>query len=188
MGFQELPSVLGDRGELPQLTTSAGEPAFGGRGHFLLQKGFEFSILKLLWFFFFLKGSLKITTEWQVLGIHARKTNSVTEGVNKSRRKSCSTIAISELGKWRQEDSGHTATWVDRRDYCLLAQWLSRVCLNFAGSCMCLQDTNNLIPLVSGAKVQPSSDLSPSFLASDEDALLYMTRSPVALTGLTLTM
>lgn len=178
---------------MPHLTTSAGEPAFGGRGHFLLQKGFEFSILKLLWFFFFfplllLKGSLKITTEWQVLGIHARKTKSVTEGVNKSRRKSCSTLAISELGKWRQEDSGHTATWADHADYCLLAQWLSRVRLNFAGSCMCLQDTNNSIPLVSGAKPQPPSDLSPPLLASDEDALLHMTRSPVALPGLTLTM
>lgn len=52
VGFQELPSVLEDHGEWPQLATSACELAFGGRGHFLLEKSFEFSVLKSLWFLF----------------------------------------------------------------------------------------------------------------------------------------
>lgn len=113
VGFQELPSVLEDHSESPQLATLAGEPlAFGGRGHFLLEKSFEFSVLKLLWFSL-LKQSLKITNEWQVLGIHARKTKSVTEGVNKSRRKYCPMPAVSVLGRRKQDDSGCSAMWAD---------------------------------------------------------------------------
>lgn len=101
-----------------------------------------------------------------MLGIHARKTKSVTKGVNKSRRKYCSTPAISVLGRRRQEDSGCSATWADRTDYCFLGQWPSNLGLNFTGSCVCLQDTNSQVrKLGFRSETELSSDLFPSFLA-----------------------